>query len=77
MQLAREYLEIMIGDGHYDDWEEMTGEAAPTQETRIVRVEPRNKRELAALEAFTLPCKLCIPGARDLWADCPVDFEEN
>ena len=33
------------------------------------------RRSLQALEAFTLPCALCIPGARELWGKCPVDFE--
>jgi hypothetical protein len=59
----------------YDDFEELEGEPPPTEDTRFVKVVPRDEEELRALEAFTTPCTLCIPGARELWAKCPVDFE--
>jgi hypothetical protein len=75
LQLAREALTEMHAEGWYDDYEEREGEPPPTEETRFVKVVPRDEEELQALEAFILPCVLCIPGARDLWGKCPVDFE--
>jgi hypothetical protein len=65
----------MHADGWFEDYEEIEEEPPPTEETRFVKVEPRDEEELGALEAFTLPCILCVPGARTLWDKCPVDFE--
>jgi hypothetical protein len=76
LELARAWLEEMHASGYHDGYEESEGTQAPTAQTRFVDAKPRNERELAALEAFTEPCKLWIPGARELWGDCPVDFEE-
>ena len=75
LQLAHVFLAELHAEGWYDDYEENEGEPPPTQETRFVEVAPRDEEELQALEAFTLPCALCIPGARELWGKCPVDFE--
>ena len=75
LRLARESLSVSWASGLYDDYEEVEGVPPPTEETRFVAVKLRNETELRALEAFTSPCILCVPGAKELWAKCPVDFE--
>jgi hypothetical protein len=68
---AREMYDEEYGDalsGGYAD-ERMT------PKERFVRVRPKTANELAAVEAFTTPCIECVPGARELWKLCPVDFE--
>jgi hypothetical protein len=77
LRLAQESLEEMHQNGFYDDYEENEGVPAPTVATRFVAVTPANATELAALEAFTIPCQLCIPGARELASECPVEFEKR
>ena len=75
LQLARRWLQEMHDSGFYEGYEESEGWPPPTEKTRFVKVRPRSATELAALEAFTFPCTLCVPGARELWEDCPIDFE--
>jgi hypothetical protein len=77
LRVAREWLAELHETGFYDGFEESEGRPPPTDETRFVEVRPRNAQELAALEAFTIPCLLCMPGARALKAACPVDFEDR
>jgi hypothetical protein len=75
LRLAREMLAETWAMGIYDNYEEVEGVPPPTEETRFVEVIPSNQAELRALEAFTSPCILCVPGAKELWAKCPVSFE--
>jgi hypothetical protein len=68
-------LEESWASGMYDNYEEVEGVPPPTEESRFAEVIPRDEAELHALEAFTSPCLLCVPGAKELWAECPVRFE--
>ena len=58
--------------GYFDCLDE---EEIPTYDTRVVRVETTDPGELAAIEAFTIPCQLCGQGARDLARRLSCDFE--
>ncbi|HEU5371534.1 MAG TPA: hypothetical protein VFU51_04010 [Gaiellaceae bacterium] len=67
---AREYLDMMLDANAYEGRDEI-----PTQRKRFVKVRVQSSEELAALEAYTIPCRTCIPGAKDLWKVLPIDFE--
>jgi hypothetical protein len=75
LKLTRELFQDMHESGFYDGYEESEDEPPPTYETRVVEIDPATPEEVAALEAFTIPCKLCVPGARALWEHFPYDFE--
>jgi hypothetical protein len=49
----------------------------PSFETRIVRVKVTDADEAAAIDAFTMPCKLCVPGAKALGEHVPFYFENE
>jgi hypothetical protein len=70
LELAREWL-LEMQDSHIERYEDNE----ITEETRFVAVTPNDAEELAALEAFTTPCRMCVPGAEELWQRCPVTFE--
>lgn len=73
LKLTREYLDEIYGpgSGHVP----VPGEPTPTYRTRVRKVSPADNDELAALEAFTYPCRLCVPGARGLAEHLQIDFE--
>jgi hypothetical protein len=75
LKQAREYLDVEIDGGRYEHWLEETGHKPPTQRTRFQRIACKSPEDLAALEAFTLPCRTCVPGADSLWRELPFDFE--
>jgi hypothetical protein len=70
---TRVYLDLFYGPD--SGWVPQDAEPRPTYRRRIKKVEPADADELAALEAFTFPCKLCVPGARALSEHLVVDFE--
>jgi hypothetical protein len=73
LELTRRYLEAELDVGYYEG---LPQEEIPTYETRVVRIETNDADELAALEAFTIPCQWCVPGARDLARHVDIDFED-
>ena len=72
LALTRSYLEEMRELGEYDGLPE---DEIPTYEARVVRIETNDADELAALEAFTIPCQWCVPGARNLARHLDIEFE--
>jgi hypothetical protein len=75
LRRSREFLQWSHETGYWDGYEEREGVPPPTYETRVVEIEPADADEVAALEAFTAPCKLCVPGARELGEHFHYDFE--
>lgn len=69
-------LEDRIADGLYDHFES-EGYEAPSVKTRYVKVTPKTRAEYRALLAFTIPCRHCVPGAKELMADLPFTFERR
>jgi hypothetical protein len=72
LDLTWRYLDEMREPGEYEGLPE---DEIPTYETRVVRVETDDADELAALEAFTIPCQWCVPSARNLARHINIDFE--
>jgi hypothetical protein len=59
----------------FDDLYRDEPERKPT--ARIVELpDPTDAVEAEAIEAFTRPCVLCVPGARELSQALPFEFED-
>lgn len=54
--------------------EDFGGNAVPDRFYELSGNEPAEVIE--AVEAFTVPCRLCVPGARELGQLVPFDFIE-